>query len=79
MVPRYDVGCLTHCMVLEILDVGLKDKTIEFTRMNKIGGGYAMYWFKPIEIHSKRLRYLYTRKRGYATRSFRYWSVSNLP
>ena len=54
--------------------------------MNKIGGGYAMYWFKPIEIHSKWLWYLYTRDCGYATKamlyamsSICYWSISNLP
>jgi len=36
--------------------------------MVKSGNGYTMYWFKPIEIHSKRFRYLYTRIRGYAMR-----------
>ena len=29
-------------------------------QMNMIGDGYAMYWFKLIEIHSTRFWYLYT-------------------
>jgi len=37
--------------------------------MTRIGDGYAMYWFNPIEIHSKRLRYLYTQNRGSATKA----------
>ena len=37
--------------------------------MTRIGDGYAMYWFNPIEIHSKQFRYLYTWKRGSATKA----------
>ena len=37
--------------------------------MIRIGDGYAMYWFNPIEVHSKRFRYLYTRILGSATKA----------
>ena len=33
---------------------------LKYVQMNMIGDGYAMYWFKPIEIHSTQFWYLYT-------------------